>query len=114
MTEGQQAHADGFAANLAVHGKTFVRTSDSAPIKAVAARLKVENPAMVNSQDRPVNVLVADASLVGGGLTAADVMPSARLKKGDELTKGAKKFRVVRADLSEANTLWNIELSPTF
>ena len=113
MTPGQQALADGFAANLATHGQTWTRTSDSAAIQGVASKLNTENPHLVQGQDRDFGVIVADASL-SPPLTAAQVMPSSRLKKGDELTKGTKKFRVTRADYQEASAMWLVILSPTF
>ncbi len=113
MTPGQQALADGFAINLGVHGQTWTRTSDSAAIIGVPTRLSLENPHLEQSQDRNQIIRVADASL-SPPLTAAQVMPSTRIKKGDELTKSSKKYRVVRADFNDSNALWYVQLSPTF
>ena len=113
MTAGQQAIADGFAATLAEHGQTWKRTKDNAAIQGVAGNLKPDNPHMAGAQDRDFLIFVADASL-SPPLTAAQVMPATRLAKGDELTKGTKNFRVVRADYEEASALWVVVLSPTF
>jgi hypothetical protein len=113
MTPGQQAFADGFAANLATHGQTWVRTSDAASIQGVPSSLRPESVRLPQGQDRDFAVIVADAALVGP-LTAAQVMPAARVKKGDELTKGSRKYRVTSADLQESNLMWLVVLSPTF
>jgi hypothetical protein len=120
MTIGQSAAADAHAANLSVHGQTWTRTADAALIQGVPAKLKHDDPKMVNAQDTDFPILVADSSLIGT-LTAAQCMPTAgngRLQKGDELTKtvGAttKYYRVSRADLEEANCLWTVILSPTY
>ena len=113
ITPGQSALADGFAANLATHGQTWTRTADSVTIIGLASKLTDLNPHMVQSQDRDASMLVADASL-SPPLLLSQVMPSNRLKKGDELTKGSRKYRVVRSDLQESNLLWLVVLSPTF
>jgi hypothetical protein len=113
MTPGQQAFADGFAANLATHGQTWTRTSDNAAIQGVPSSLRVAPAALVQAQDKDFAVVVADRALVGP-LTSAQVMPVARVKKGDELTKGSRKYRVVSADLQESNLMWLVVLSPTF
>ena len=113
-TPGQQALADGFAANLAIHGQTWTRTSDSKTVQGVATTIKDETPHLAQGgQDREMAIIVADASL-SPPLTAPQVMPSPRLKKGDELTKGTRNYRVVRADFEESNAMWLVVLSPTF
>jgi|GEM_PF-2950547 hypothetical protein len=113
MTAGQQAIADGFAATLAEHGQAWTRTADGAVIYGVACKLKPDNPHMAGAQDEDFPVFVADRSL-SPPLPIAWVMPATRLKKGDELTKNTKNFRVVRADYEEATALWTVVFSPTF
>lgn len=113
MTPGQTALADGFAENLTTHGQAWARTSDAAVILGVVSKLTEDNPSMVQAQDRNIFLLVADASL-SPPLLSSQVMPSVRLKKGDELTKGSRKYRVARADLREESLLWLVVLSPSF
>jgi hypothetical protein len=103
MTAGQQAIADGFAVTLAEHGQTWTRTSDGAQFIGVAGNLKPDNPHMAGAQDRDFPAYFADST-----------MPTPRLKKGDELTKDSKNFRVVRADYEEATAQWVVIFSPTF
>lgn len=79
----------------------------------IVSRLTDMNPHMVQSQDREASMLVADSSL-SPPLLASQVMPNPRLKKGDELTKGVRKYCVVRSDFQEENFLWLVILSPTF
>ena len=113
MTPGQQAFADGFAANLATHGQTWTRTIDSVAVQGVPAAIRPESVKLANSQDKDFAVVIADRSMLGA-LTVSQVMPASRLKKGDELTKGDRKYRVVSADLRESNLTWLVMLSPTF
>lgn len=113
MTAGQKALADGFAVSLAVHGQTYVRTSDGASVLATSSRLTAETPHMPQGEDRAFAIIVADAEL-SPPLPASAVMPASRIKKGDELTKGSKHYRVIRADFQEGSAMWNIMLSPTF
>ena len=113
MTPGQQAFADGFAANLSTHGQTWVRTGDNVQVQGIPSAMRMAPTALVNSQNKDFGVIVADRGLLGT-LTAAQVMPVARLKKGDELTKDSRKYRVVSSDLQESNLMWLVILSPTF
>lgn len=119
MTPGQQAIADGFAATLAVHGQTWVRTRDAASFTGSPAKLKKDDAKMQGTQDRDFPVLVADLVL-SPTIPAVQCMPAApnRLRVGDELTKSvgtvAKYYRVVRADYSEATGLWLCVFSPSF
>jgi hypothetical protein len=113
MTPGQQSLAEGFSDNLAEHGQTWTRTSDGAQIVGIASAVKVEVPAMAAGQDRDFGIVVADPSL-SPPLLPSQVMPSARLKKGDELTKGSRNYRVVRSDFQESNAMWMVILSPNF
>ncbi len=113
MTAGQQAIADGFAANLAVHGQTWTRPADGKLIAGVPATLKPTSPHMVNAPDMAFPILVADAAMTPP-LLASQVMPTPRLKKGDELTKGGKSYRVTRADYEESTALWVVILTTNF
>jgi hypothetical protein len=113
MTPGQKALADGFAVTIATHGQSWTRTADTVVIVGVASQVVSKEPHMVQSQNQETAIIVADASL-SPPIPVAQVMPTQRLKKGDELTKGSRKYRVVSADLQESNGLWLVVLSPTF
>lgn len=112
-TPGQQALADGFAELLVNHGQVYVRTSDSAAVSGVPAKLMPTSPNMVQSNDREFAILVA-ASALSPPVPVSRVMPVAVLKKADELTKGTRFYRVVRADLEEGSAMWRVILSPSF
>jgi hypothetical protein len=113
MTDGQAALADGFAVTLSVHGQTWTRTSDAASVVGVATKLKPNDPKLAGTNDQNVFILVAD-QLLSPNVPAAKCMPTTRLRNGDELTKGAKSYRVDRVDFDESSSLWLAILSPFF
>ena len=117
MTAGLAAIADGFAASLSVHGQVWTRTSDSAAINGVPARLKAEDPKMSGAKDMDFPILVAD-QILAPNVPLTQCMPSTRLAAGQELTKNVgstpKYYRVAHADYQEDTGLWTVMLSPTF
>ena len=112
MTPGQQAFADGFAANLAAHGQTWTRTSDSAAIQAVPGNVTDLTPHLTDGPLIDFPIIIA-GSILQPALTAAQVMPATPLRTGNELTKGGKHYRVTRVDFREASGTYKVTISST-
>jgi len=82
-TEAEEAFAEGFAALTGVHGKTW--TFGAASFVAVASTLKPDDPRLLGSTDRHVELQVSTIA-----------MPSPRPAAGDDVRLGGQFYRLVR------------------
>ncbi len=90
-TPAQTAFSEGFAALAEVHGSPW--TFGGVSFAGIASPLKHDDPRMPGSGDRLLELQVATASL-----------PTPSPRKGDDLVRDGKSYRVTRLPDTDAST----------